>query len=60
MFEGESVQANGTPLFLYEGVDTGIGLAAKLAVTVAREGVYFMSVRACISRTAVHRCCCRS
>ena len=43
MFEGESVQANGTPLFLYEGVDTGIGLAAKLAVTVAREGVYFMS-----------------
>jgi hypothetical protein len=43
VFYGESIQSNGTPIFNYRAVTTGIGLAAKQAVCVAREGVYFMS-----------------
>lgn len=40
---GESTQSNGTPVFNYRAVNTGIGLAAKQAICIAREGVYFMS-----------------
>lgn len=42
VFEGEGTNADFTPLFRYRAVDTGVGLAAKQAVAVAREGVYFM------------------
>lgn len=43
VFYGESTQANGTPVFNYRAVDTGVGLAARQAVCVSRDGVYFMS-----------------
>ncbi len=43
VFYGESSQSNGTPIFNYRSVQGGVGLAAKQAITVAREGVYFMS-----------------
>jgi hypothetical protein len=43
VFYGESTQSNGTPIFNYRAVNAGIGLAAKQAICVAREGVYFMS-----------------
>jgi hypothetical protein len=43
VFYGESTQSNGTPLFNYRAVTTGVGLAAKQAVAVSRDGVYFMS-----------------
>jgi hypothetical protein len=43
VFYGESTQSNGTPLFNYRAVNAGIGLAAKQAVCVSRDGVYFMS-----------------
>jgi hypothetical protein len=43
VFEGEAVDATGNPIFLYQAVDTGVGLAAKLGVCVGRDGVYFMS-----------------
>lgn len=43
VFTGEGTGADATPIFNYRAVDTGVGLAAKQAVTVAREGVYFMS-----------------
>jgi hypothetical protein len=43
VFYGESTQSNGTPVFNYRAVTAGIGLAAKQAVCVARDGVYFMS-----------------
>jgi len=45
VFYGESTQANGTPVFNYRAVTTGVGLAGKLAFAVAREGIYFMSRR---------------
>lgn len=40
---GEREDATGNPIFDYYAVDTGVGLASRRAVTVAREGVYFMS-----------------
>jgi hypothetical protein len=43
VFINESAQANGTPIFNYRAVTTGVGLAAKQAVCVSRDGVYFMS-----------------
>jgi hypothetical protein len=43
VFYGESTQSNGTPVFNYRSVKAGIGLAAKQAICVARDGVYFMS-----------------
>jgi len=39
---GESTDAAGLPVFNYREVNTGVGLAAKLAVAPARDGVYFM------------------
>jgi hypothetical protein len=43
VFYNEGSQQNGTPIFNYRAINTGIGLAAKQAVAVSREGVYFMS-----------------
>jgi len=43
VFYGESTQSNGTPLFNYRAVTTGVGLAAKQAIAVSRDGVWFMS-----------------
>jgi hypothetical protein len=48
-FYGTSTGAGGTPVFNFETVDTGIGLAAPRAVCAARDGVYFLS------RTGVYR-----
>lgn len=39
---GESVSSTGTPVFNYRTVSAGVGLAAKQAVCIARDGVYFM------------------
>jgi hypothetical protein len=39
--EGQDIQ--GLPVFNKYAVDTGVGLAAKQALCVSREGVYFMS-----------------
>lgn len=39
----ESVASDGTPVFNFREVVTGVGLAAKQAVCVARDGVYFMA-----------------
>src|SRR3954471_4053742 len=48
-FNGTSTGAGGTPVFNFETVDTGIGLAAPRAVCAGRDGVYFLS------RTGVYR-----
>jgi hypothetical protein len=48
-FYGTTTAAGGTPVFNYETVDTGIGLAAPRAVCAGRDGVYFLS------RTGVYR-----
>lgn len=42
IFYGNSTDATGQPVFNYRTVDTGIGLAAPGAVTVAKEGIYFL------------------
>jgi hypothetical protein len=39
----ESVASDGTPVFNFREVVAGVGLAAKQAVCVARDGVYFMA-----------------
>lgn len=43
VFGNESVDSDGTPQFNYYMVDTGVGLAARQAIAVGRDGVYFMS-----------------
>jgi hypothetical protein len=43
VFGDESERADGTPQFNYYAVDTGVGLAAKQAITIGRDGIYFMS-----------------
>lgn len=44
VFYGEST-SGGVTLFQYREIEGGVGLAAKQALCVAREGVYFMSRR---------------
>ena len=43
VFGEESLNADGSARFNYYAVDTGVGLAAKQAITVGPTGVYFMS-----------------
>jgi hypothetical protein len=43
VFYSESAQSNGTPIFNYRAVQSGVGLAAKQAICISRDGVYFMS-----------------
>ena len=42
---GEGQAADGTPTFQYREVVNSIGLASKLAVSVGRDGVYFINRR---------------
>jgi hypothetical protein len=42
---GESTAADGTPVFNFREVVNNVGLSAKQAVTVGRDGVYFMNRR---------------
>jgi|GEM_PF-4606657 hypothetical protein len=42
---GESTAADGTPTFQIREVISGVGLAARGAVTVGRDGVYFLGLR---------------
>lgn len=45
VFQGEGKNADNTPLFQYRAVDTGVGLAAKKAVAVSPQGVFFLDRR---------------
>lgn len=42
VFTPESTARDGTPVFNYYMVDTGIGLVSRFGVAKAREGVYFV------------------
>lgn len=42
---GESTAADGTPVFNFREVVNGVGLASRNAVTVGRDGVYFLNRR---------------
>jgi hypothetical protein len=42
---GESTAADGTPVFNFREVVNSVGLASKKAVTVGRDGVYFINRR---------------
>ncbi len=42
VFTGESTAGDGTPVFNYRMVDTGVGCVARLGVARAPEGVYFV------------------
>lgn len=42
VFTGETLLQNGSPVFNYFMVDTGVGLVARLGVAKAAEGVYFV------------------
>jgi hypothetical protein len=45
VFYRTDTKSDGTPEFLFRPVDNGQGLASARAITVARDGVYFMSRR---------------
>ncbi len=42
VFYGTSIDSTGAPVFDYRVVDGGIGLASSRAVSVAKDGVYFL------------------
>ena len=42
VFYGESVASDGTPIFDYRTVDTGVGLASPRALAANETGVYFL------------------
>ena len=42
VFTGTSTDTDGSPIFDYYGVQTGVGLASSRALAVGREGVYFL------------------